>query len=236
MLIPSIDLKNGKVVQLIQGEKVAIESDDLEGWIVKFSRFPAVQLIDLDAAMGIGTNDDLVRQISTRLPVRVGGGIRSVGRAEDVLAAGAQAVIVGSAFFDVRRSAEEGGLIKHDFARALADAVGMQRVIGAVDAKGGRVVIHGWKTVLPITPAQAVKALEPYCAEFLYTHVDKEGLMQGTDIDAIRAVAAATSSKVTAAGGITTQQEIDRLHALGIDAVVGMAIYTGKLELTARPD
>lgn len=231
MLIPSIDLRKGKVVQLVQGERLAIESSDLDGWIARFSKFPAVQLIDLDAAMGVGTNDDLVRQISRRLPVRVGGGIRSVGRAEDVLAAGAQAVIVGSAFFDVRRTAEEGGVIKHDFARALANAVGMQRVIGAVDAKGGRVVIHGWKTALPITPVQAVKALEPYCGEFLYTHVDKEGLMQGTDMDAIKAVANATSSKLTAAGGITTQAEIDALHALGIDAVVGMAIYTGTLSI-----
>lgn len=231
MLIPSIDLRKGKVVQLVQGEKLALETDDLEGWIERFAKFPAVQLIDLDAAMGVGTNDALVREISARLPVRVGGGIRSVGRAEDVLAAGAKAVIVGSAFFDVRRSREEGGVIKLDFARALAEAVGMHRVIGAVDAKGGRVVIHGWRTTLPITPAQAVAALEPYCGEFLYTHVDTEGLMQGTNMEAIKAVAAATSSKVTAAGGITTQAEIDTLHALGIDAVVGMAIYTGALEL-----
>ena len=231
MLIPSIDLRKGKVVQLVQGEKLALETDDLEGWIERFAKFPAVQLIDLDAAMGVGTNDALVREISARLPVRVGGGIRSVGRAEDVLAAGAKAVIVGSAFFDVRRSREEGGVIKLDFARALAEAVGMHRVIGAVDAKGGRVVIHGWRTTLPITPAQAVEALEPYCGEFLYTHVDTEGLMQGTNMEAIKAVAAATSSKVTAAGGITTQAEIDALHALGIDAVVGMAIYTGALEL-----
>lgn len=231
MLIPSIDLRNGKVVQLVQGEKLAIESDDLDGWIERFAKFPAVQLIDLDAAMGIGTNDALVREIAARLPCRVGGGIRSVGRAEDVLAAGARAVIVGSAFFDVRRAAEDGGVIKHDFARALADAVGVQRIIGAVDAKGGRVVIHGWKTVLPITPMQAVKALEPYCAEFLYTHVDKEGLMQGTDLGAIRAVASATSRKIIAAGGITTRAEIDALDTLGIDAVVGMAIYTGTLRV-----
>ncbi len=234
MLIPSIDLRKGKVVQLIQGETLAIESSDLDGWIERFARFPAVQLIDLDAAMSIGTNDELVRQIATRLPCRVGGGVRSVGRAEELLAAGAKAVIVGSAFFDIRRSAEEGGVVKHDFARALADAVGMQHVIGAVDAKGGRVVIHGWKTALPITAVQAVKALEPYCGEFLYTHVDKEGMMQGTDMDAVRAVAEATSSKVTAAGGITTREEIDALHALGIDAVVGMAIYTGALDLETR--
>jgi phosphoribosylformimino-5-aminoimidazole carboxamide ribotide isomerase len=231
VLIPSIDLRKGRIVQLVQGERVALESDDVDGWIERFAKYPAVQLIDLDAAMGVGTNDALVRHIAGRLPCRVGGGIRSVGRAEDVLAAGARAVIIGSAFFDVRRSAEEGGVIKHDFARALAGAVGLDRVIGAVDAKGGRVVIHGWKTALPITPIQAVQALEPYCGEFLYTHVDTEGLMQGTDFDAIRAVAAATSSRVTAAGGITTQEEIDALDAIGIHAVVGMAIYTGALAL-----
>jgi phosphoribosylformimino-5-aminoimidazole carboxamide ribotide isomerase len=234
MLIPSIDLRRGKVVQLIQGETLAVESSDLDGWIERFAKFPGVQLIDLDAAMSIGTNDELVRQIAARLPCRVGGGVRSVGRAEDLLAAGATAVIVGSAFFDIRRSAEEGGVVKHDFARALADTVGMQRVIGAMDARAGRVVIHGWRTALPITPVQAIKALEPYCGEFLYTHVDKEGLMQGTDMDAIRAVAAATSTKVTAAGGITTREEIDALHAIGIDAVVGMAIYTGALDLETR--
>jgi phosphoribosylformimino-5-aminoimidazole carboxamide ribotide isomerase len=229
MLIPSIDLKGGKVVQLVQGERLAIESDDIDGWIERFGKFPRIQLIDLDAAMGIGTNDALVRRIAARLPCRVGGGVRSVGRAQDLLEAGAQAVIVGSAYFDIRRSAEEGGVIKFDFARALADAVGMQQVVGAVDSRNGRVVIHGWKTALPITPVHAVKALEPYCGEFLYTHVDKEGLMQGTDVEAIKAVANATANKLTAAGGITTRAEIDALDALGIDAVVGMAIYTGAL-------
>ncbi len=233
MLIPSIDLKGGKVVQLVQGQTLALETSDLDGWIERFARFPAVQLIDLDAAMGSGTNDVLVRQVAARLPCRVGGGVRSVGRAEDLLEAGATAVIVGSAFFDVRRSADEGGVIKFDFAQALAGAVGVNHVIGAVDSKGGRVVIHGWKTALPITAVQAVKALEPYCGEFLYTHVDREGLMQGTDLEAIRAVAAATSTKVTAAGGITTREEVDALHASGIDAVVGMAIYTGALSLEA---
>ena len=230
MLIPSIDLQKGRIVQLVQGEKLAVESNDIDGWIERFSKYPRIQLIDLDAAMGVGTNDALVRDIAARLPCRVGGGVRSVGRAEDLLAAGAQAIIVGSAFFDVRRSADEGGIVKHDFARALREAVGSDRIIGAVDARGGRVLIHGWKTALPLSPAQAVQALEPYCGEFLYTHVDKEGLMQGTDMDAIRAVAAATSARVSAAGGITTQQEIDDLHAIGIDAVVGMAIYTGSLK------
>jgi phosphoribosylformimino-5-aminoimidazole carboxamide ribotide isomerase len=231
MLIPSIDLKRGKVVQLVQGDALAIESSDVDGWIERFSRFPKIQLIDLDAAMGIGTNDALVRQIAARLPCRVGGGVRSVGRAQDLLEAGANAVIVGSAFFDVRRSAEEGGAIKLDFARALAETVGVDRVIAAVDAKGGKVAIHGWKTLLPITPIQAIQSLEPYVGEFLYTHIDREGLMQGADLDAIRAVASSTSHKVTAAGGITTREEIDALDAIGIDAVVGMAIYTGSLAI-----
>ena len=126
---------------------------------------------------------------------------------------------------------DPSALINLDFADALARTIGLDRVIAAVDAKGGRVVIHGWKTSLPLSPAQAVALLEPYCGEFLYTHVDKEGLMQGTDMAAIRAVAKATGRKVTAAGGITTRAEIDALHAEGIDAVVGMAIYTGSLRI-----
>jgi phosphoribosylformimino-5-aminoimidazole carboxamide ribotide isomerase len=233
MLIPSIDLKKGKVVQLVQGEKLAIESDDLDGWIEKFSKFPKVQLIDLDAAMSIGHNDDLVRRVAARLPCRVGGGIRSVGRAQDLIAAGAQAVIVGSAFFDPRggRSEDSPPLIKLDFAKALAETIGRDRVIAAVDARGGKVVIHGWKTTLPVSSVDAVLALDPYVGEFLYTHVDKEGLMQGTDFAAIKAVRDATARRVTAAGGITTREEIEKLDRIGVDAVVGMAIYTGSLAL-----
>jgi phosphoribosylformimino-5-aminoimidazole carboxamide ribonucleotide (ProFAR) isomerase len=122
-------------------------------------------------------------------------------------------------------------MIDHDFARALAQTVGMNRVIAAVDSRAGRVCIHGWKTTLPLTAVQAVQLLEGYCEEFLYTHVDKEGLMQGTDMDAILAVRHATTRRVTAAGGITTWEEIDRLDAQRVDAVVGMAVYTGQLAL-----
>jgi phosphoribosylformimino-5-aminoimidazole carboxamide ribotide isomerase len=173
--------------------------------------------------MGSGDNLAIVRQIAGALSCRVGGGIRTIARAEDVLAAGARQIIAGSAFF-------RDGRPDLEFARALCDAVGRERVIGAVDSRGGHVVIHGWKTPLPLTAADAVRALEPYCDEFLYTHVDTEGLMSGTDLDAILAVQRATTRRITAAGGITTQQEIDDLHALGIDAVVGMAIYTGALD------
>src|SRR5262245_6683716 len=224
MLIPSIDLQGGHVVQLVQGERLAIEAADAEPWIQKFSAFPRVQLIDLDAAKGNGDNASMVAAICARLPCRVGGGIRSVERARDVLAAGAHAVIASSALFRKRA-------VDVTFARALAEAVGVTQVIAAVDSRGGHVAIHGWKTMLPITAVEAVRALEPFCAEFLYTHVDREGLMQGTDIDAILAVRAATTRRVTAAGGITTWDEIDRLDAAGVDAVVGMAVYTGQLPL-----
>jgi phosphoribosylformimino-5-aminoimidazole carboxamide ribotide isomerase len=223
MLIPSIDLKDGAVVQLVQGERLAIRDDDVQKWVRRFERFAKVQVIDLDAAMGSGDNLALVRQIAGSLRCRVGGGIRTVAHAQEVLAAGAQQVIVGSSLF-------KDGAADLAFARALSDAVGRDRVIAAVDSRGGRVVIHGWKTSLPLTAADAVRALEPYCDEFLYTHVDTEGLMRGTDVGAIRAVRDATTRRVTAAGGITTRREIDDLEAIGVDAVVGMAIYTGALD------
>jgi phosphoribosylformimino-5-aminoimidazole carboxamide ribotide isomerase len=224
MLIPSIDLQDGHVVQLVQGERLAIEAPDPEPWIQRFSRFPRVQLIDLDAARGRGDNTVLAASICRRLPCRVGGGIRSIERAKAVLDAGADAVIASSALF-------RDGRVDEQFAKSLADAIGFDRVIAAVDSRGGHVAIHGWKTILPITAVEAVHALEPYCAEFLYTHVDKEGLMQGTDMAAIMAVRKATTRRVTAAGGITTWAEIDALDAARVDSVVGMAIYTGQLPL-----
>jgi phosphoribosylformimino-5-aminoimidazole carboxamide ribotide isomerase len=224
VLIPSIDLQGGRIVQLVQGEQLAIEATDPEVWIRKFSGFPRVQLIDLDAAKGHGDNAAMVAGICGRLPCRVGGGIRSIERAHAVLGDGAQAVIASSALF-------RDGAVDLEFARRLAEAVGAEQVIAAVDSRGGHVAIHGWRTVLPITAVDAVRALEPFCSEFLYTHVDKEGLMQGTDIDAILAVRRATGRRVTAAGGITSWDEIDELDAQQVDAVVGMAVYTGQLPL-----
>jgi phosphoribosylformimino-5-aminoimidazole carboxamide ribotide isomerase len=224
VLIPAIDLKGGKVVQLIQGEKLAIETTDLDYWIQCFSGFRRINVIDLDAAMSSGSNDHLVREICSRLPCQVGGGVRSPERALELCAIGAKKVIVGSALF-------KDGFADTANAKRFADAVGVERVVGAVDSKGGRVVTHGWRSSTGTTAAHAVRALEPHCGEFLYTHVDKEGLMKGTDIAAIRAVRDATSRPLIAAGGITTQAEIDELDALGIDAVVGMAIYTGTLEI-----
>jgi len=224
MLIPSIDLQSGAVVQLVQGEKLAIRDDDVLAWVARFARFPKVQVIDLDAAMNAGDNLPIVRRIAAALSCRVGGGVRTVERARDILSAGARQVIAGSALF-------KGGQPDLSFAAELAEAIGTDRLIAAVDSRGGRVVIHGWKTALPLTAVDAVRALEPFCSEFLYTHVDTEGLMGGTDMQAIMAVRQATSRRVTAAGGITTWDEIDQLDAAGIDAVVGMAIYTGQLRL-----
>lgn len=224
MLIPAIDLKDGAVVQLVQGERLAIRDDDINKWVTRFARFPKVQVIDLDAAMGKGDNLAIVRRIAGQLTCRVGGGVRTVERAQDILAAGATAVIAGSALF-------KNGQPDLAFAAQLAEAIGPDRLIAAVDSKGGQVVVNGWKTALPITAVEAVRALEPFCSEFLYTYVDAEGLMKGTNIPAILEVRRATSRRVTAAGGITTKEEIETLHANQVDSVVGMAVYTGTLSI-----
>jgi phosphoribosylformimino-5-aminoimidazole carboxamide ribotide isomerase len=224
MLIPSIDLKGGKVVQLVQGDRVAIESTDVFRWVRRFQNFPVVQLIDLDAAMSTGNNDDLVRRVSAKLACRVGGGIRSVERAEQVVEAGAKKIILSTALF-------KDGKPDLAFAAKVCDAVGRERVIAAVDSRGGRLVTHGWRTTLAITPIEAMKALEPFCDEFLYTDVDHEGLMQGMDMAGVEAIRNATVRRISAAGGITTQAEVDDLDGKGVDAVVGMAIYTGTMEL-----
>jgi phosphoribosylformimino-5-aminoimidazole carboxamide ribotide isomerase len=224
MLIPSIDLQGGQIVQLVQGERLALASDDVDGWIARFAGRPAVQLIDLDAAKGDGSNETLVRRICAALPCRVGGGIRTIERAESILALGATHAIVGSALFST-----DG--VDTTFAGQLAARVGVDRVIAAVDSREGKVVTHGWRTKLDLTPVDAMQALEPFAGGFLYTHVDLEGLMQGTDLEAIARIAAATRRRVTAAGGITTMDEVNYLHSIGVDAVVGMALYTGKLSI-----
>jgi phosphoribosylformimino-5-aminoimidazole carboxamide ribotide isomerase len=224
VLIPSIDLMGGKVVQLQQGERLALESDDVDGWIAKFSAFQIVQLIDLDAAMGRPANDDLVRYIAARLPCQVGGGVRSIDRAQELREAGARRVILGSSLFNDRG-------VNLARAESFAEAVDPDFLIGAIDSKGGKVVIHGWKTPLPISAADAARILEPFVGSFLYTHVDTEGMMTGLNLDAVRTVQAATRRRLIAAGGIRQREEIDALDAMGIDAVVGMAIYTGAIEI-----
>jgi phosphoribosylformimino-5-aminoimidazole carboxamide ribotide isomerase len=228
MLIPSIDLQGGRIVQLVQGERLAVETTDIDAWVNRFTGYDKVQLIDLDAAKGEGDNRDLVARICARLPCRVGGGIRTVERAQELLAVGARRVIVGSALF-------REGRVDERFAATLSEAVGAGRLIAAVDSRAGVVVIHGWRTALGLSAVEAIRVLEPFVAEFLYTHVDREGLMQGTDMNAIKAVRSATTRAVTAAGGITTVEEVDYLTSIDVDAVVGMAIYTGRFKLLSGP-
>jgi phosphoribosylformimino-5-aminoimidazole carboxamide ribotide isomerase len=220
MLIPSIDLLGGRIVQLVQGEKLRLAFDDFEYWIEKFSRFPLVQLIDLDAAMRQGENSSLVAQIAKRLPVQAGGGIHTVERAWQVLEAGAQRVIIGSALF----SAE--GTVNTEFAATLAAGVGAERVVAGIDTKNGRIAVKGWKAQVELTPDDAIPQLEPYAAAFLYTHVDTEGTMRGFPSDVAVRLRKLTKKQLIVAGGIRSQQEVDALDALGADAVVGMAVYT----------
>ena len=220
MLIPSIDLLGGRIVQLVQGEKLRLAFDDLEYWIEKFSKFPLVQLIDLDAAMRQGDNSVLVAQIAKRLPVQAGGGIHSIERARQVLDAGAKRVIIGSALFS-----EKGG-VNTAFAAELAASVGADRIVAGIDTKNGRIAVKGWKSQVALTPDEAIPQLEPHAAAFLYTHVDGEGMMQGFPIDTAARLRKLTQRQLIVAGGIRSQQEVDALDALGADAVVGMAVYT----------
>lgn len=223
MLIPSIDLMGGRIVQLAQGEKLQLAFDDFDFWIEKFSRFSMVQLIDLDAAMRLGDNSALVAQIARRLPCQVGGGIHTVDRAREVLEAGAHRVIIGSALFS------DDGAVNVKFAAALADAVGSDRVVAGIDTKNGRIAVKGWKAQVKLTPDDAIPQLEPYAASYLYTHVDGEGLMQGFPMDVAARLRKLTVRQLIVAGGIRSQQEIDDLDAMHVDAVAGMAVYTNLL-------
>jgi len=220
MLIPSIDLMGGRIVQLVQGEKLRLAFDDFEYWIEKFSKFPLVQLIDLDAAMRQGDNSALVEQIAKRLPVQAGGGIHSIDRARQVLNAGAKRVIIGSALFTAE------GTVNTNFVAELASAIGPDRIVAGIDTKNGRIAIKGWKAQVSLTPDEAIPQLEPFVAAFLYTHVDTEGTLQGFPLEIAARLRKLTQRQLIVAGGIRSQNEVDALHAIGADAVVGMAVYT----------
>jgi phosphoribosylformimino-5-aminoimidazole carboxamide ribotide isomerase len=217
MLIPSIDLMGGRIVQLVQGQELKLAFDDFDHWIHRFSSYPIVQLIE---------------QIAQRLPCQVGGGIGSIERAREMLAAGARRVIIGSALFDAAAAVNEDemqSLVRRDFARELADAVGAERLVFSVDTREGRIAIKGWKQQVNLTPELAMAALEPYCGAFLYTHIDREGTMQGFPLDVARRLREVTERQLIVAGGIRDQEEIDALSAMGVDAVAGMAVYLGRL-------
>jgi len=224
VLIPSIDLMGGKIVQLVQGSRKELEFDDFEGWANRFANFPLVQLIDLDAAMGRDPNSKLIEFFVKRLPCQVGGGIRTMEAARTVLELGAQRVIFGSALI-------LDGQINIAFAKQIASEIGEDKLVFGVDSKGGRVAIRGWREMTAISPLKMIQALDPFCSAFLYTHIDTEGLMAGLPLEAIRPLREATSKQLIVAGGIATSAEVEQLHTMGIDAVVGMALYSGRMSL-----
>jgi phosphoribosylformimino-5-aminoimidazole carboxamide ribotide isomerase len=222
MVIPSIDLMGGRIVQLERGETLRLAFDDFDYWIERFAKCPLVQLIDLDAAKRTGDNRRLIRQIARRLPVQIGGGIRTAEQAQALLDSGARRVIFGSALF------HETG-VNVGFAAAVSGAIGPEHFVAGIDTKSGCIAVRGWRDQVRVTPAEAIAALEPWCGAFLYTHVDTEGTLQGFPFDAARALRPLTARQLIVAGGIREQSEIDALDALGIDAVAGMAVYSGLL-------
>ena len=224
MLIPSIDLMGGKIVQLVQGERKALEFDNFSEWVERFRKFPIVQVIDLDAAMQQGNNREVIRQFCSELPCQVGGGLRTAEAASEALDAGAKKVLIGSSLFN-------GEGVNITFAEELTNKLGPDRLIFAVDSRGGYVAVKGWKQSTGLRPSDAMRQLNPFCSGFLYTHIDTEGLMQGFPLAVLDELRQATTKKLIAAGGITTSEEVKHLDGLGIDAVVGMAIYTGTMQV-----
>ena len=222
MLIPSIDLMGGKIVQLVQGERKALESTDFDYWIDRFSRYPLVQLIDLDAAKAEGSNQELVATICARLPCQVGGGIRDVQRAQELLARGANRVIFGSALL-------QAGEINIEFAKNCCAALGAGHLTFAVDSRGGKVATHGWREDGGVDPRKMMTVLEPYCSAFLYTHIDTEGTLSGFPVEIAQELRGRTARRLIVAGGIRSLEEVETLEAIGADAVVGMALYTGTI-------
>jgi phosphoribosyl-ATP pyrophosphohydrolase/phosphoribosyl-AMP cyclohydrolase len=224
MVIPSIDLMGNKVVQLRQGREKILEFDDARDRIREFDKFSETAVIDIDAAMNRGDNRDLVREILKLGDCRVGGGIRDVATAKKMMGWGARKVILGSKAFENDR-------IDHGFLTEVAAALGRDHIIIAIDARNGRIVTHAWTRDTGLNLFKSVPELEPYCAEFLFTCVEKEGGMQGTDYSLVKELVRATRNQITVAGGITTGDEIRLLSRLGANCQLGMALYTGRLSL-----
>jgi phosphoribosylformimino-5-aminoimidazole carboxamide ribotide isomerase len=224
VIIPCIDLMDGKVVQLVQGREKVLEGKSPDEMLRLFTGFPEIQVIDLDAAIGRGSNGEILEYLATRAKIRAGGGVRNVERAVELLQRGAYRIIVGTAAFAEDR-------IDKSFLFDLAGAVGQERLTIALDSKNGRIVVKGWREALNRTALDVIGELEPYCSGFLCTYVDKEGMMQGTDLDWFRDLRRATNHELIAAGGITTMEDIKALSDSNIHCAIGMSIYTGRLNL-----
>ncbi len=228
MLIPCIDLQGGQAVQLVRGRKRALAVADVFGVLEKFRKYPWLHVIDLDGAMGKSSNDGLVRNLCARarndfgMKVRVGGGIRSISRAQEVASWGANQIIVGSAAF-------HGGKVNVRFLQELTENVSCEKIVIALDTARGRITIHGWRKELTLQAEKVMPQLESYCAGFLCTDVDREGTMMGANLDWFRKLRNATSHPIIGAGGIKTRREIAALEKIGVDAAVGMAMYKNRL-------
>jgi phosphoribosylformimino-5-aminoimidazole carboxamide ribotide isomerase len=219
MIIPCIDLMDRKVVQLVQGRDKALEGEAPLTMLERFAAFPEIQVIDLDAAMERGQNDDIVELLATKARIRAGGGVRNAERAKRLVEVGAHRIVVGTAAF------------KPEVLQSIAEAIGPERILIALDSKHGKVVVRGWKEALEVTAEEVIASLAPFCGGFLCTYVDKEGMMQGTDLEWFRRLRNSTDREITAAGGVTTMEDVEALLAMNVHAALGMAIYTGRLDL-----
>jgi phosphoribosylformimino-5-aminoimidazole carboxamide ribotide isomerase len=228
VLIPCIDLQGGQAVQLVHGRKRELAVADVFGLLEKFKSYAWLHLIDLDGAIGTGNNNVLAREICFKarkrykLKVRIGGGIRTVAGAREIANWGAEQVIIGSAAF------QEGG-VNTGFLRQLTIKVALDRIVIALDTAKGHVTINGWRRKLTLRAENVMSQLEPFCAAFLCTDVDREGTMSGANLDWFRKLRAATAHPVIAAGGIKSLREISALEKIGMDAAVGMAVYKNRL-------
>ncbi|HWF13287.1 MAG TPA: HisA/HisF-related TIM barrel protein [Candidatus Acidoferrales bacterium] len=227
MMIPCIDLQDGRAVQLVHGRKLKLAVDDVLGLLDRFGNHPLIHIIDLDAAMRKGSNGRLVRGLciaakKRKMRVRVGGGIHTVAQAAKIAAWGAEKIIVGSAAF-------KDGNVNDKFLSRLAGKIGKQRVVVALDTEGGKILVRGWQDKLRLRPDEVIPQLEKYASGFLCTYVDAEGTMRGTNLKWFRSLRKATARPITAAGGIRSRKEIQALERMKMDAAVGMALYTGKL-------
>jgi phosphoribosyl-ATP pyrophosphohydrolase/phosphoribosyl-AMP cyclohydrolase len=232
MVIASIDLQDGKVVQLKQGSELVLRRDNAPELAEEFDRYGEVAVIDLDAAMGKGSNREILLPLLRKARCRVGGGIKSPEQAKELVSLGADRIIVGSRAFRKGPAFAVDG----EFLEQMARAVGRERLMVAVDARTGdsgayEVVVDGWKTPTGLDLIDTARQVEPYCGGILFTCVDREGTLGGIDLEPVKALRQAVSCGLTAAGGVTRIEEIEALAALGCDVQLGMALYTGKLNL-----
>lgn len=236
MVISSIDLKDGKVVQLKNGREKILERDDADTLLRSFDTYGEVAVIDLDAALGnIGSdgttaNTELLRRLLRGGNVRVGGGIKSVRQAKELIALGAEKVIIGSAAFNTEADAQ--GYMNEALLNELVQAVGRQRIIISVDAINGMIAVKGWTQTTAIPLIEGAKAAEQYASELLFTCVEKEGCMRGIDMELVKQLRSAVSCRLVVAGGVSSTEEITALEKLGCDVQLGMALYTGAVQLS----